>query len=188
MLDHPVAPFDRLARDHRIAVGVISRARLKVAFVVAVELEELGRKRVAQIVEDVLARRDVDRQIGPFRSRDLGEAAVEQGFVGRDHLQDDGVALVEIARDRGDQGRAFHRRQQVIEETLLVGFKGRARRGLGVAVIGAAVGAGDVGSLQRLVEVLVDDLKRVGIGVVNADLFSRQLVFDDLVFDAFERQ
>ena len=98
------------------------------------------------------------------------------------------MAVLEIARDRGDQGRAFHRRQQVIEEALLVGFKGRARRGLGVAVVGAAVGAADVGSLQRLVEVLVDDLEGVGIGVVNADLFGRQLVLDDLVFDALEGQ
>ena len=124
MLDHPVAPFDRLPRNHRIAVGIVSRARQQIALVVGVELEELGRERVAQIVEYVFPARDVDRQIGPFRSRDLGEPAVEQGFVGRDDLQDDGVALVEIACDRGDQGRAFHRRQQVIEEALLVGFEG----------------------------------------------------------------
>ena len=84
------------------------------------------------------------------------------------------MALLEIARDRGDQGRAFHRRQQMIEEALLVGFERRARGGLGVAVVGAAVGAGDVGGLQRLVEVLVDDLERVGIGVVDADLLGRQ--------------
>ena len=110
MLDHPVAAFDRLARNHRIAVGIVGRPRENVALVVAVELEQLGRERVAQIVEHVFPRRDVDREIGPFRGRDLGEAAVEQGFVGRDDLQDAGVALLEIARDRGDQGRAFHRR------------------------------------------------------------------------------
>ena len=139
MLDHPVAAFDRLARDHRIAVGVVSRAREEVAFVVAVELEQLGRERVAQIVEHVFPRRDVDREIAPFRGRDIGEAAVEQGLVGRDDLQDRGMAVVEIARDRGDQGRAFHRRQQMIEKPLLVGFKGRARGGLGIPVVGAAV-------------------------------------------------
>ena len=110
MLDHPVAAFDRLARNHRIAVGVVCRAREEVALVVGVELEQLGRERVAQIVEDVFPGRDVDREIGPFRGRDLGEAAVEQGLVGRDDLQDAGMPVLEIARDRGDQGRAFHRR------------------------------------------------------------------------------
>jgi hypothetical protein len=110
MLDHPVAALDGLARNHRIAVGVVSRAREKVALVVAIELEQLGRERMAQIVEYVFPGCDVDRQIGPFRSRDLGQAAVEQGFVGRDDLQDDGVPVLEITRDCGDQGRAFHRR------------------------------------------------------------------------------
>ena len=188
MLDHPVAALDGLARNHRIAVGVVGRAREEVALVVAVELEQLGRERVAQIVEDVFARRDVDREIGPFRGRDLGEAAVEQGLVGRDDLQDAGMALLEIARDRGDQGRAFHRRQQMIEEALLVRFEGRARRGLGVPVVGAAVVAGDVGGFERRIQVLVDDLKGIGIGVVDADLLRRQLVLDDVVFDPLERQ
>ncbi len=76
----------------------------------------------------------------------------------------------------------------MIEEALLVRFEGRARRGLGVAVVGAAVRAGDVGGFERRGQVLVDDLKGVGIGVVDADLLGRQLVLDDLVFDALERQ
>src|SRR5439155_21701563 len=46
----------------------------------------------------------------------------------------------------------------------------RARGGLGIAVVGIAVGAGNVGGLQRFVEVVVDDLESVGIGVVDADL------------------
>ena len=188
MLDHAVAALDGLARNHRIAVGIVSRARVEIALVVAVELEQLGRERVAEIVEDVFPRRDVDRKIRPFRSRDLGQAAVEQGLVGRHDLQDAGVALLEIARDRGDQGRTFHRRQQMVEESLLVRFKGRARRGLGIPVVGAAVGAGDVGGFQRRIQVLVDDLKGVGIGVVDADLLRRQPMLDDLVFDALERQ
>jgi hypothetical protein len=41
---------------------------------------------LVEIVQDVLARRDVDRKIAPFRDRDFSEAAVEQGLVGRDHL------------------------------------------------------------------------------------------------------
>ena len=61
VLDHPVAALDRFARDHRVAVGVIGRAGVEVAFVVAEELEKLGRERMLQIVEDIFARRDVDR-------------------------------------------------------------------------------------------------------------------------------
>ena len=186
MLDHRIAAFDRLARDHRIAVGVSRRARMQVAFVVAVELEQLDRERMAQIVEHIFPGRDVDREIAPFGGRDFDEAAVEQRLVGRNHLQHTGMAVLEIARDRGDQGRAFHRRQQMIEEALLVRFKRRAGGSLGVAVVRTAVGSCDVGGLQRLVEVLVDDLKGVGIGVVDADLFRRQPVLDDLVFDALE--
>ena len=188
MLDHAVAAFDRLARNDRIAVGVVSRARVEIALVVAEELEELRRERVAQIVEHIFPRRDVDREIAPFRGRDLREAAVEQRLVGRDDLQHDGMALLEIARDRGDQGRAFHRRQQMIEEALLVRFEGRARGGFGVAVVGAAVGAGDVGGLERLIQIAVDDLEGVGIGVVDADLLGREPMLDDFVFDALEGQ
>ena len=147
MLDHPVAPFDRFARDERIAVGIVSRARVEIALVVGVEFEQLCRKRVAQIIEHVFPRRDVDREVGPFRGRDRGEPAVEQGLVGRDDLQNGGMAGLEIARKLGDQGRAFHRRQQMVEETLLVGFESRACRSLGVAVVGAAVRSGDVGGL-----------------------------------------
>ena len=188
MLDHAVAALDRLARNHRIAVRVIGRAGVEVAFVVAEELEQLGRERVAQIVEDIFARRDVDREIGPFGGRDLGEAAVEQGLVGRDDLQYAGVALLEIARDRAIRVGHFIAVKQMIEETLLVGFKGGACGGLGVAVVGGAALAGDVGGFQRLIEVAMDDLKRVGIGVVDADLLRRERVLDDLVFDALERQ
>jgi hypothetical protein len=60
MLDHPVAALDGLAGDDRIAVGVVGRTGVEVAFFVAVELEQLGRERVAQIVEHIFARRDVD--------------------------------------------------------------------------------------------------------------------------------
>ena len=110
MLDHPVAAFLSLARDDRIAVRVIGRAGMEVAFLVGVELEQLGRERVLQIIEHVFPRRDVDREIGPFLCRNFGKAAVEQRLVGRDDLHDCGVARGEIALEGGDQGRAFHRR------------------------------------------------------------------------------
>jgi hypothetical protein len=44
MLDQAVAALDRFTRNHRIAVGIDRRARQDVAVLVAVELEQLGRK------------------------------------------------------------------------------------------------------------------------------------------------
>jgi hypothetical protein len=69
---------------------------------------------------------------------------------------------------------------------LLIRFKRRARGGLGVPVVGGAALACDVGGLQRLSQIAMDDLKRVGIGVVDADLLLCQRMLDDLVFDALE--
>ena len=71
----------------------------------------------------------------------------------------------------------------MIEEALLGAFEGGARGGLGLAVQRAAL-AGDVGGLHGGVEIVVNDLEGAGIGVVDADLFGRELVLDKLVFDA----
>ena len=75
-----------------------------------------------------------------------------------------------------------------MKKRCLFASKAERARGFGVAVVGIAIGAGDIGGLQRLVEVAMDDLKRIGVGVVDADLLDRQFVLDDLVLDAFERQ
>src|SRR3546814_2565225 len=90
-----------------------------------------------------------------FGGWDLGEPPVEQRLAGRDHLHHDGVARLEVALDRRDQGRALHGGQEMVEEALLVGFEGRSRGSLGVAVQGA-FGTGDVGRLERRLDVLVD--------------------------------
>ena len=45
--------------------------------------------------------------------------------------------------------------------------------------------AGDVGGLERRVEIVVDDAERARIGVVDAPLLRREPVFEQLVFDAF---
>ena len=73
-----------------------------------------------------------------------------------------------------------------MKKRCLFASKGRARGGLGVPVVGAAIGAGDVGGLERLGQVLMDDLEGIGIGVVDADLLRRETMLDDLVFDPFE--
>ena len=71
----------------------------------------------------------------------------------------------------------------MIEEPLLVGLEGGMRRGLGLAVEGALV-ARDVHGLQRGVEILMNDLKRTGIGVIDSDLLRRELVLQHLHLDA----
>ena len=76
----------------------------------------------------------------------------------------------------------------MIEEALLVRFKGRTGSSLGVAIVGGAALSGDVGGFQRLMEIAMNDLKRIGIGVVDADLLLCQRMLDDLVFDALEGQ
>ena len=92
--------------------------------------------------------------------------------------------VVEIALDRADQRRRLHAGQQMAEEALLGGFEGGAGGGLGLRVQRAGL-AGDVRGLHRRVEVVVNDRERAGIGVVDADLLRRELVLDQLVFDAF---
>src|SRR3546814_8917238 len=70
----------------------------------------------------------------------------------------------------------------MVEEALLVGFEGRSRGSLGVAVQGA-FGTGDVGRLERRLDVLVDDLEGIGVRIVDRDLLRRQVMLDDLVDD-----
>ncbi len=187
VLDQTVAPFHRLAREDRVAVRIEDGSGMEVALVVGGDLEQLRREGVSEVVEDVFARRDVDRDVRPFGGGDLGQAAVQKRLAGRDHLHHDGMPLIEIALDRLDQRRAFHRGQEMVEEALLVGFEGRVGGGFGVAVQGT-LGAGDVDRLERRLDVLVDDLEGVGVGVVDRDLLARQGVLDDLVGDALVGQ
>jgi len=75
----------------------------------------------------------------------------------------------------------------MVEEALLGRLEGRARRRLGLRVQRAGR-AGDVGGLKRGGQIVVDDLERPGIGVVDADLLRGEGVFDQLVLDAFVRE
>ena len=139
---------------------------------------------MGEIVEDVLARRDIDLDVIPFLGRNLGEPALHQRFAGRDELDDGGVVGLEIALDRADQRRRFHAGQQMAEEALLGGFEGGSRGGLCLRIQCADL-AGDIRGLHRRVEIVVNDRERAGISVVDADLLGREPVFDQLVFDAF---
>ncbi len=171
-LDQPVAALDGVAALHGLAVA-IDRPRGQVALAIGERLEELRREAVRQVVEHVLARRDVDLHVAPFLGRDVGKATLHQRLAGGDDLDDGGMAGLQIALDRPDQRRRLHRGDQVREEALLGGLEGRARRGLRLGVERAAL-AGDVGGLQGGVEVVVDDLEGAGIGVVDADLLGRE--------------
>ena len=71
----------------------------------------------------------------------------------------------------------------MIEEALLGALESRPRGGFGLGVQRARF-AGDVGRLQRGVEIVVDDAERPRIGVVNADLLVGEPVLDHLIFDA----
>ena len=93
------------------------------------------------------------------------------------------MARSQIALDGGDQRGRLHRRDQMVEETLLGALESRPRGGFGLRVQRARF-AGDVGRLQRGVEIVVDDAERPGISVVNADLLVGEPMLDQLIFDA----
>ena len=183
LLDHLVAPANGLAALDRIAIFVVDGPRIDVALGVRIFLEQLRREGVHQVPADIFARRDVDMQVGPFLGRDLGKAPFHQRFAGRDDLHDRRMTVGEVLLDRADQRRRHHRGDQMAEEALLGALEGRARRRLGVAVQRAGL-AGDVGRLERGGQVVVDDLERVGIGIVDADLLVGQRVLEQVVFDA----
>ena len=93
---------------------------------------------MGEIIEDIFARRDVDLDVAPVLGRDFGEPPLHQRLAGRDDLDDGGMAGGEIALDGGDQRGRLHRRDQMIEETLLGALESRARGGFGLAVQRAA--------------------------------------------------
>ena len=186
MFDHAVAAGQGLSAEHRLAI-VEHGPRGQVAVVVGERLEELHRKRVLQVVQDIFPGRDVDPDIRPLLGRDVGEAALEQGFSGRDNLNDRRVAGGEIPVDRGDQRRRLHRGDKMTEEALLGALERRQRSGHGLAVQ-RALGRANVGRLHRGAQVVVDDLERTGVGVVDGCLILRELVFDEFVLDAFVGQ
>ncbi|OAF07695.1 hypothetical protein AXW67_29520 [Bradyrhizobium neotropicale] len=101
----------------------IDRPEAEIALLVGEGLIELDRKGMGEIVEHVLARSDVDPDVDPLLSRDLGETALHQRLACRDDLDDSGVSNLKIALDRADQRRRLHRGQQVPEEALLRAFE-----------------------------------------------------------------
>ena len=130
-------------------------------------------------IQHIFSWRQVDAEIVPFGGRDLGDAALHQGFAGRDELHHGRPLGFQVRFHGGDQRRALHAGQQMAEEALLGALECAERGGLGIAVEGA-VPLHDAGGLQRLLDVGMDDLERTGIGVVDAALFVRERVLQDV--------
>jgi hypothetical protein len=75
----------------------------------------------------------------------------------------------------------------MVEEALLGALEGGARGRLGLCVQRAGR-TGDVRSLHGGVEIVMDDAKRAGIGVIDADLLVGEPMFDQFIFDAVGRR
>ncbi len=126
-LDQAVTALDGVSALHRLAIA-IDRPRGEIAVAIGEGLEELSRKAVRQVVEHILARRNIDLDVAPLLGGNVGQPAFHQGLAGRHDLNDRGMAGLKVALDRADQGRRLHRGDQVREEALLGGFEGRPGR------------------------------------------------------------
>ncbi len=124
-LDQLIAAGDGLAALDGLAVAE-DGPRREVALAVGERLVELHREGMGEVVENILARRDVDADVVPFLGRNLGEPALHQRLAGRDDLDHGGMAVGQVLIDRADQGRRLHRGQQMAEEALLGALEGRA--------------------------------------------------------------
>ena len=93
-----------------------------------------------------------------------------------------GPAGCEVGLDRADQARALHGGQQVTEEALLRALEGAHCSRLGVAVQRRLV-VDDAGRLERLLDVLVNDLEGAGVRIVDAPLLGTERVFENLDLD-----
>ena len=182
LLDERVALRHGLLAQHRVAVGVEDGPREDIAVVVGEGLLQLHREGVGQKIEDVLAGREIDGEVVPFRGGDLGDAPLHQRLAGGDELDDGRPPLLHVRLDGADQRGALHRGQQVAEEALLGALEGRQRGGLRVPVE-RGFPVDDAGRLQGLLDIGVDDLEGAGIGVVDAPLLVRERVFQDVDLD-----
>src|SRR5204863_191226 len=102
-LDRLIAARDRLSADDGPTLVVGCRNRDQGTVLFGTQREELRRPTVLEVVENVFARGDVDGEVAPRASRDLGEAPLEQRLRRRDDLDDGRVAGREIACDGPDQ-------------------------------------------------------------------------------------
>ncbi len=101
LLDQAITAGNGLAALDGLAITV-DWPRGEIALAVGEWLVELGREAVRQVIQHVLARRDVDLNVAPFLGQNFGKAALHQRLAGRDDLDHRGVARSQIALDGGD--------------------------------------------------------------------------------------
>ena len=107
---------------------------------------------------------------------------LHQRLAGRDELHDDGASRFEVGLHRADERGALHRGEQVPEEALLAALEGGHRGGLRVLVPRGLL-VDDAGGLERLLDVVVDDLEGARVGVVDAPLGVAERVLQDVDLD-----
>ena len=134
-----------------------------------------------QVRQDGFPGRQVDVQVVPFRRRHFGDAPLHEGLARGDELNDGRPAGLPVGLDRADERRAFHGCQEMPEEPLLGALERGQGGGLGVAVERALL-VGDAGALQGLFEMRVDDLERVGVGIVDPALLVGEGVLQQFDF------
>ena len=117
-LDQLITAGDGLAALDRLAITE-DRPRREIALGVGEGLIELHREGMGEVIQQVLARRDVHAHVVPFRRWDFGKPAFHQRLAGRHDLDHSGMALGQIPFDRADQGRRLHAGEQMAEKTLL---------------------------------------------------------------------
>ena len=92
------------------------------------------------------------------------------------------MAGLEIGLDRPDQRGAFHGGQEMAEEALLGALESRQRGGLAI-LVQRGIALHDAGGFQGVFYIAVDHLEGAGIGVVDAPLFGRERMFEQLDLD-----
>ena len=137
-----------------------------------------------EIGTDDFAGAQVDGEVAPFLRGNVGQLPFHHRLAGRNELNDRRMAIGDVTLDAFDQRHHLHAGDQAIEEPLLRalegGFGGRLR-----LTVECAGYAGDVCGFERLIQIVMDHLKRGGIGVIDRHLLRRQGVLDDLDLDAF---
>jgi hypothetical protein len=183
--------LQRFGLDPQRLLGVNWIARLidhwtraLIAVLIPVAFHGARREGIVEIVSNDLAGRKIELDFGAVLDREISEAPVEQGFGGRDQLDDDTVVGGQSLLDRGEQRGQFHRQQQLAEEALLRAFKARACRRQRLTIEGLALEwIGDAGCAQRRLKVAMDDRPGIGIGVEIGDLAWGQRMFEDVILD-----
>ena len=174
-LDERVAGGDGFLAEDGVSVAVDGGPAHEGSAFVGEGFVELDGEGVAQVVEDVFARREVDGDVVPFVGGDFGDAAVHEGLAGGDDLDDASASVGEVVVDGAEERGALHGGEEVAEEPLFGALEGGEGGGFGGAVEGpgpvpVAGASDDAGGLEGVVDVAVDDLEGSGVGVVDAAL------------------